>query len=271
MEEAPGVAPSGQPRYRIPRQKIIDTLTAALEPLDYVLAGYLGGSDATGRTDVYSDVDYQAIVEDDRVEDAFGGALGALAALSPIVHEYRLPEPTWHGCSQVFLSLKGADPAHFVDFVVMKRSHEDRFLEPERHGLAIVLFDKLGLVTPDPFDRAAHLAKMEARFAVLRETFPLFQTLVTRAVSRGFPAEAAAAYQSHTFRPLVELLRMRYCPDRYDFGARYLDRDLPPKLRAEVESLALPPGLLEVEEYRARAEVLFRGTLRDWDEERGTR
>lgn len=250
------------------RDAIIAALTKALEPLPYVLAGYLGGSDATGRTDAWSDVDYQVIVEDDAVEVAMTAALAALEALSPIAHRYRLPEPTWHGCSQVFASLAHADPAHFVDFVVMKRSHTDRFLEVERHGVALVLFDKEGLVHADPFDRAAHLARMEARLDVLRETFPLYQTLVTRAVRRGSPAEAAGAYRSYALGPLVELLRMRHCPDRYDFGSRYLDRDLPPELRAVVEELALPGSLAAIEEYRARAEALFIATLRAWDEER---
>ncbi|MCA9757439.1 MAG: nucleotidyltransferase domain-containing protein [Candidatus Eisenbacteria bacterium] len=256
---------TASPAYRVSRDQIIQALTRATEPLDYVLAGYLGGSDATGRTDEYSDVDYQVIVEDDRVEDVFEVVLRELAALSPASHQYRLPEPTWHGCSQVFLSLADADPAHFIDFVAMKRSHTDRFLEEERHGVAIVLFDKEGLVTVDPFDRETHLEKMRTRLSVLRETFPLFQTLVTRAVRRGFPAEAAAAYRSHTLHPLIELLRMKYCPDRYDFGPRYLDRDLPPEWRDAIDALALPTDLEEIETFRTKAEAHFAEVLRTLD------
>ena len=97
-----------------------------------------------------------------------------------------------------------------------------------------------GILTPVPLDRDALQTRIDARLAILRERFPLFQTLVTRAVRRGFVAEAAVAYQDHTYRPLIEVLRIRHCPERYDFGARYLDRDLPPALRAEVEALALP-------------------------------
>jgi hypothetical protein len=104
-------------------------------------------------------------------------------------------------------------------------------------------------------------ARFDARLAILRERFPLFQTLVTRAVRRGFVAEATVAYQDRTYRPLIELLRIRHCPDRFDYGARYLDRDLPATVRAEVEALALPSSRDEVEAFRQRAEALFDATL----------
>ena len=42
---------------------------------------------------------------------------------------------------------------------------------------------------------------------------------------------AMASYLAYSIRPLVELLRMRHCPDRFDYGLRYLDRDLPKKLQ----------------------------------------
>jgi len=37
-----------------------------------------------------------------------------------------------------------------------------------------------------------------------------------------------------TLAPLIELMRIRHCPDRFDFGPRYLDRDLPAELRLTV-------------------------------------
>ncbi len=239
---------------------------AALERAPEVLAAFLGGSDGTGRTDGLSDVDLVVVVEEGAVETAFAILHGALEELSPITHRWRLAEPTWHGNSQEFLALRDADPAHFIDVVVQEPSGGERFLEVERHGTPLVLFDRAGILDPVPLDRAALQARMDARLAILRERFPLFQTLVTRAVRRGFVAEAAVAYQDHTYRPLIELLRIRHCPDRFDYGARYLDRDLPPALRAEVEALALPRSLDEVEAFRSRAQALFDATLAELDQ-----
>ncbi len=241
----------------ISRAVIITTLHRALESLPEALAAFLGGSDATGRTDEHSDIDLVAVVDDGAVEAAFAAIHAALEELSPLLHRWRLADPTWHGHSQEFVSLRDADPAHFVDLVVQTPSGGERFLEVERHGHALVLFDRAGVLAPMPLDRAALHTRIDERVAVLRERFPLFQTLVTRAVRRGFVAEAAVAYQDHTYRPLIELLRIRHCPDRFDYGARYLDRDLPPALRAEVEALALPGSLDEVLSFRERAQALF--------------
>ena len=250
---------------KISRQMMIDALAAAFEPLPFVHAGWLGGSDASGRTDAWSDVDIQIVVDDDAAEQCFEIAREVLERLSPVTHSFRLPSPTWHGHEQEFLSLRDADPCHFIDFVVVKRSSKDWFLERERHGDALILFDKEGLVKPPPFDRAAHTAKMQKRFAVLREIFPLFQNLTTKAARRRAGADAMMSYMSQTIRLVVELLRMRHCPDRYDYGLRYLDRDLPSDLRAEIERLVFPPSVDQIEAYQARAEEIFNETMRAYD------
>ena len=249
----------------ITRAQIITAVHTALESAPEVLAASLGGSDATGRTDEFSDVDLVVVVEQGAGGAAFAAVHSALEELSPIAHRWRLADPTWHGNAQEFLSLVDADPAHFIDLVVMEPSGGERFLEVERHGTAIVLFDRAGVLAPAPLDRVALQSRIDTRLAVLRERFPLFQTLVTRAVRRGFLAEAAVAYQDYAYRPLIELLRIRHCPDRFDYGARYLDRDLPAALRAEVEALALPGSLAEVEAFRGRAAALFDRTLAELD------
>ncbi len=245
----------------VTRPAILAAVLAALRPLDFVRAAWLGGSDATGRTDRWSDIDLMVIVEDGRVEEAFSAVRTAAETLSPVAHRLRMPKGAALGHEQEFLSLRDADPAHFLDTVVIEKSRPGWFLESERHGTPVVLFDRDGLVKPAPLDRTAHEARLRARLATLRESFFLFQTLVTRAAARGAAADAAAAYQAVTLRPLVEVLRMRHCPDRFDFGARYLDRDLPPAVREAVEALAFPGSLAAVEACRARAEALFRETL----------
>jgi predicted nucleotidyltransferase len=248
----------------VSRHEIIGTLEAALDTRPFVLAAWLGGSDATGRTDEWSDIDLQVLVEDDRVEDGFRVVREALEALSPIAHRHRLPKESDED-EQEFLSLRDADEAHFVDLVVLPESAPERFLEEERHGTPLVLFDRTGEIGPAPLDRARHAKRVAERLAIQREKFPLFQTLVLRAVRRRQPACAAGTYVMMTLRPLVDLLRIRHCPDRFDFGLRYLDRDLPDDVREEVEAIALPGSLDEVEAFQVRARALFEETLRDLD------
>ena len=116
----------------ITRAQIIAALHAALEARPEVLAASLGGSDATGRTDEFSDVDLVVVVQEGAVESTFSILHSALEHLSPITHRWRLADPTWHGNAQEFLTLRDADPAHFVN-MILEPSGGERFLEIEHH------------------------------------------------------------------------------------------------------------------------------------------
>ena len=249
------------PEYALSRQQQIDILSEALRGFEPALAAWLGGSDASGRTDEFSDIDIQAIVPDNEVEAAFAAIHAALQARAPIAHRYRFPEPTWHGHSQEILAMEGADPDHFIDLVIMKQSTPDRLLEIERHGRPMVIFDKGGHLLPPPLDWPAHRAKVLKRLETLSAQFEMLQALPAKAVKRGLPVEAAASYQSLCYRPLIDLLRIRHCPLRFDYGLRYLDRDLPDAWRRELEDLALPASLEEVDLCRLRVAELFLGEL----------
>jgi hypothetical protein len=230
-----------------------------------VRGAWLGGSDASGRTDQWSDIDLQIIVEDGRVEEAYRLVHATIETLSPIEHRYRFPMPTWHGHEQALLKLRDSDPFAVIDLVIIVKSNPDRFLERERHGEPLVLFDHDRLVVPAALDREKHLDKVKRRLESLRSLFALCQGFVSKAALRGAAADAMHSYQAMTFRPLVELLRIRHCPERFDYGARYLDRDLPADVRRVVEGLAYVPSVDRIEEYRARAEVLFQENLRAFD------
>jgi hypothetical protein len=249
------------------RQALISILHRALAAHPWARAAWLAGSDANNRTDRFSDIDLVAAVDDDHVETAFATIKGALEGLSPIELEWRVPSPTWHGHEQVFYRLRDADPHLFIDFVVIKRSApvHMRFLERERHGDPVVLFDRDAFIAAVPLDRPTHDVKMQSRLNRLRITFPLFQPLVTRAVERGQPTDAAYWYMQLTLLPTVEVLRMLRCPDRFDFGMRYLGDDLPGDVYAEVCKLALPGSLEAIRACRERAEVVFRRALATLD------
>lgn len=245
------------------RQQIIDTLHAALHSLPAVRAAWLGGSDATGRTDRYSDIDCLALVEDEAVESVFAAVARALDALSPIDQQYRIPEPTWHGHSQTFYRLQDAPRWLLIDIAILKTSSapDNRFLEAERHGHQHILFDRDNLVQPAPFDRAAHEGAMKARLPHLAARFEMFNVFVDKAIWRQDPPDAIGTYFAMTLRPLVELLRMRHCPDRYDYGMRYLQRDLPAEVYQQVEHLFFCGDLAQLERNQATAVALFQTTL----------
>lgn len=235
------------------RTALLSALQAAVEPLPYAHALWQGGAAAFNRVDEWSDIDLQIDVDDDRVADALAVVEQTLAALSPIALRYELPQPAWHGHLQVFYTFTEASEFLMLDLVIIQHSHANKFLEREIHGEAVVHFDKSGVVNPPPLDRAGWQTKMKERRAALRVTFPLFQPLVTKELHRRNALEALAFYQAMTLRPLVELLRIRHCPARYNFHTRYTQYDLPAEINRRLEPLFFPRDLEDIRAKHAEA------------------
>ncbi|MBL8057531.1 MAG: hypothetical protein JNK29_12565 [Anaerolineales bacterium] len=240
------------------REKILAGLRAALEPLEHVYALWEGGAAAFNRVDAWSDIDVMVDVEDERAAEVMALVEQTLAALSPITLKYETPQPAWHGHLQTFFQLQAAGPYLVVDLAVIRHSNPKKFLEPEIHGQALVHFDKRGVVAGAPaLDPAALREQIAARRATLRVLFPLFQPLTTKELQRGNLMEAVAFYNGYTLRPLVEVLRMRHCPARYNFHTRYVYYDLPPEAVGRLERLFLPAGLADLTAKQAEAEAWF--------------
>ncbi len=231
------------------REAIVRALVERLEPLPHVDALWEGGAAAFDRVDQWSDLDLQTVCEDDRVEETLEAAREALEALAPIELMFRMPEPAWHGHSQVFWRLEGASPFHLIDFCVIKRSAEDKFLEPEMHGRPTVHFDKTGVAKPASFDAVAHREALRQRLATLRTVFGLFgRVMVEKEIRRGNGIEAVTYFHGTTLRPLIEVLRMKYAPAQHRFHTRYVYYDFPPDVVKRLERMFFVSDLQELRE-----------------------
>lgn len=243
------------------RQRILETIIASLEPKDFVLALWQGGSAAHKSTDEWSDIDIQAIVEDECVQETFDILEESLETISEIRFKWRVPEPTWHGHSQCFYQLEEANPFLFIDFAVLKQSYPNHFLELERHGKLVIEFDKANLIVQPYLNRSEHCLKMQERLATLRNTFAFFQIIVKKEINRGYLVSAISNYHTYTLQPLIELLGMVYRPERYDFKTKYFYRDFPTEVIARVEALYCVINLADLAAKQQQAEALFAETL----------
>lgn len=237
------------------RENILSALVAALKPIDEVYALWEAGAAAFNRIDQWSDIDLMVDVQDDFVDKTWQLIEEVLQGLSPIELRYELPQPVWHGHSQVFYRLQDTSPFLFVDAVVMKHSNPNKFLEVEQHGQANVLFDKIDVTQPPSFDPQVLHTKLYQELQQMKITFELFQVETTKELNRGNDIEAISFYYASTMRPLVELLRIRYMPvpARYKFYTRYIQYDLPKKAVDELRELFFVRDLadLAIKHYRA--------------------
>lgn len=200
------------------------------------------GAASFDRVDQWSDIDLMLVVYDNKIEDAFKVTEKALLKISSFKYKYRIPEPAWHGHSQCFYFLKNTNPFMFLDLCIMKKTAKDKFLQYSIHGLPQVVFDKAGIVKDDRVDKITHLKKIEERIKFLKVTFPLFQVEVLKELNRNNDIEAFSFYLGTTFRPLVEVLRIKYTPYHYNFHTRYVYYELPDAIVKRLQKLLFIPN-----------------------------
>ncbi len=241
------------------RIRITSAVCDALEPLPSVLAAWEGGSAAFGAVDEYSDIDLNVLADDDVPLDVlYAVAEAALGAVSPITTSHVSPPGRYY-------KLKESDAFLLVDLIILRAGASAQALEVERHGLPQRLFDKGDWLRPRPLDEDALAARRDARRRELDAWFVVSQNFVRKAVLRGQEVEALASFWGYTLKPLVELLRMRYCPARWDFGMRYLDRDLPPAAYSQLRDLMFVRDLAGIEAHLPMASAWGAALLRDLD------
>jgi hypothetical protein len=234
-----------------------------------------GGSAATGRADRYSDIDLCLVAApalNDALFEAVEAAVGNAAA---ITHTWKVADAPWPGFAQRFYLLEPAPRFFFVDCCILEPDTAKTFLERERHGEALVYYDRRDTLRPTPLDRGAFAARLRKRFDQVQSAWPFYLLLVRKELARGRPLDAHAFY-STTLRLLVELAGMRHRPERFDFGWRYLHHDLPADLQSALQrwlyvdgpesiegNLAAMDGLKShlVAEIQARPSILEQAAL----------
>jgi hypothetical protein len=219
------------------KTQIIEALCAALEPLEFTHALWEGGAAAFSRVDDWSDLDILVDVDDGRIEDTLQVIEDSLTKLSPIEIKYVVPQPTWHGHSQVFYRMQDTSKFLLIDIVVINHSNPNKFLQPELYGNPIVYFDKSGVVQSAPLSWQELTLKLKDRLEALKVSFDLFQILTIKELNRGNLIEALNFYHNFTLRPLVEVLRIPHQPTRHGFYTRYIYYDMPAEVLAKLESL----------------------------------
>jgi predicted nucleotidyltransferase len=220
-----------------------------------------GGGAAFGRLDDWSDIDLMLIVDDPQVENIVKQVEAALRELSPIELKLELPQPSWHGHWQAYYRFTRGSPYLVLDLVVMQRSSKNRFLEPEIHGEARVIFDKEHYTHTPLLDRDALSDTLSQRLNLLYLRFELFQSNVEKSIKRKNDIEALTDYFNSTLGPLVEVLRILHCPARYSFGTRHIYHDLPQEELSRLEPLFYVTNREDVFNKRATAEDWFRESL----------
>jgi hypothetical protein len=196
------------------------------------------------------------VADDASFDDLYACAERAIEAVSPIAASHAPLKGRYY-------KLKDGGEFLLVDLIFFRAGDPGHELEIERHGERVPLFDKGNWLQPKPLDEESLAMRRNRRYRELQTWFPMSQVFVRKAILRGQQFEAVSAFWAYTLKPLADLLRMRYCPARWDFGVRYLDRDLPPAVYEQVRDLALVRDLRDLEVKLARATAWGAALLRE--------
>ena len=229
------------------RDRIVSALSNALNSLPSVLACEVGGSAAIVLVDEYSDIDLTCLLDRANAEaPLYATVQSILEEVSPLVASH--PEPPGR-----YVKLAAGGDFLLVDVCVFQKGAYVKYLDPERHGKFQPLFDKGEWLRFQPSERDSQETRRAKRSQDLEEWFSVSQSFVQKAIYRGQEAEALAAFWGYTLKPLVELLRMRYCSTRWDFGMRYLQRDLPDPIYDQLRDIMFVGDPSDLKEHHAKA------------------
>jgi len=245
------------------RDRIVRAIVEALEPLDYVYALWEGGAVAFDAVDEWSDIDICVAAEDERVEEVFPVVERALEVLAPVRLKYDVQAPSLGEYVQAFYRLERTSKFMLVDFAVFKQTAKDKLLEPEIHGKSKFHFNRGSTVKIPHLDRGEFVESMKAKFDRTRKRFEAFACFVEKEMNRGNSIEALGLYHRLILDSLVQVLRMKYKPVRYDFGVRYVYRDLPEETVARLADLYFVADGKDLERKYRQAETWFRETVRE--------
>ena len=243
------------------RERLFAAVLPMLQADATVRACWEGGSVAMGRADEFSDIDLYVVAEMARhqaVLDAFEAALGQAASIG---HVWPVDPPAFAEVSQRIYLLRDAPRFFAVDCAVLTLAATAQFLERERHGEPRILFDRDHAITAPPLDRARHEARLCKRLEQIRASWPVYRTIVEKELARGHALDAIGFYFGGLMRPLIELVGMRYRPERFDYGWRYLHAELPVELQRELEAFAYVDSPARISANLAAVDRLARSLL----------
>lgn len=230
-------------------QELKSTLKELLFAQDNVIAAWEGGAAATGFLDQYSDLDLEIVLLKGDTNDIFALLETLFQQRWGILKRFRMPEPSWHGMSQCFYLLDKMPPCFYCDIAVVMAENPRKFTEPDRHGHAVVWFDKTGIYSaaPTPAEDIEALGSRMFHIATDHDWLSIME--LKKALARKNWIAAQMNYMMFINRHLVPLLNLKHRSAKADFGIRYAERDYPPE---DAETLSALLKISSLEDIEAR-------------------
>jgi predicted nucleotidyltransferase len=242
----------------INREMIIEKLRKELEPLRYIYAMWLEGSDANGHADQYSDLDIYIDIEDEYEQHSIEAVENALSEITELDYKYvinhdhpKLRQRIYH--------LKGSSEYLMIDFCWQLHSRtkeEFVYIKNDEIEAAKVIFDKAGVIQYKDYNKADFKIWNDSRLDECKYRYSQ-HCRVMKYVYRGMYLEAYAYYNKYVLEPLIDMLRLIYTPAHADYYLIHISQHIPEQAVKKLEFYAKVSSLEDIAEKTKSAESWF--------------
>lgn len=233
------------------RSDLINGLRHALESDSRFIAAILEGADAHKTVDEYSDIDIRVIYEGD-LNAVQSVVTSALQQFGEVDYTYVRREPNG---TRLILHCAGTPKYLLFDILLQPYLEYNKYISKDK----ILLFDKLNILTE--FNEMSGSEEIIARIEKLKSNGALRDIYFEREALRGNFLEALHQYQTLVLQPLVEILRLCYCPQYRDLQLKHVTKDLPYEVVVLLEDLYRVSSVEQIVEKKKQADDLFQKTF----------
>jgi len=245
----------------ITKENILAHLTEGLRKHPEVIAMWLEGSDGTGSSDEYSDLDIVLNVEDGFESAALSICEKQLQELAELDLSYEELRHNPRKRYKVY-HLIGTPESLLLDIDVQGSSIINPFVRQNDSEVPIVIFDKQASIQFVDVDEA------EMNLHLLNRLYHLENTInqkarVEKYVRRNKFIEAMGYYQKFVVTPLIEILRIKYKPINHEYYIVCISKHVPKEITQQLEELYKVNSINDISLHVARAYEWFYEVLNE--------
>ncbi|MEI6850670.1 MAG: hypothetical protein WCK26_01755 [Candidatus Saccharibacteria bacterium] len=220
---------------KIDRTIVIQKLKERLESIKDVNALWLEGADSLDTVDEFSDIDIWVDVNDGKENETIEVIKGTLSELGELdfYHETEHPHPK---IRQFFFHIEGTSKFLIIDLCIQSNSREFWFTEGMNGEKSKTIFDKKNVITIKPIDETKFNQELSDRRSYLLKEYQIKKVDTEKEIARNDYLGALNFYISLN-SIFTELMRIKYCPTKHEFGLKHAKRDFPKDIRPSIESI----------------------------------